>query len=272
MKQYIMNTLQLKLDKLEQSLLDLGSVAIAFSGGVDSTFLLKFAQNTLGDNVIAITAVSNLYPARETSEARKFAVDNKIRHIEYAVNELEIEGFAQNPVNRCYICKKNLFTNFKNIPELHGIPLLEGTNLDDDSDYRPGMQATKELGVLSPLREARLTKAEIRELSREMGLSTHDKPSFACLASRFPYGETITLEKIRVIDLAEQFLLDLGFKQVRVRHHGYLARIEVSADEMEKITQAEMRETIYVKFIQAGFIYVSVDLRGYRTGSMNEAL
>ena len=267
-----MNTLQSKLNKLQCSLKDLGSVAVAFSGGVDSTFLLKVAHQTLGDKTIAITAVSQLYPTRETDEARKFAADNNIRLIEYSINELAVEGFAQNPVNRCYLCKKNLFSGFKNISAVQGLPLIEGSNMDDAGDYRPGMQATKELGVLSPLREAGLTKSEIRELSREMGLSTHDKPSFACLASRFPYGETITAEKLKAIETAEQLLLDLGFKQARVRHHGNLARIEVNPNEIEKLLKADLRETIYTKVKQAGFIYVSLDLQGYRTGSMNETI
>jgi len=153
-----------------------------------------------------------------------------------------------------------------------GFTLVEGSNVDDDSDYRPGMQAIKELGVLSPLQEAGLTKAEIRFLSREMGLSTHDKPSFACLASRFPYGEAITREKLNAVDKAEQILLDMGFRQARTRYHGNLARIEVEPDEIEKMLQPDMREAIYSKIKQVGFTYVSLDLKGYRTGSMNETI
>ena len=263
---------QSKLDKLQVIFKELGEVAVAFSGGVDSTFLLKVAHQTLGDKVIAVTAVSELYPARETEEARNFASENSINLIEYTVNELEVEGFAKNPINRCYLCKKNLFTSFRNIDALQGLTLVEGSNVDDDSDYRPGMQATKELGVLSPLREAGFTKMEIRDLSRQMGLSTHDKPSFACLASRFPYGEAITREKLKVIEAAEQFLLDLGFKQVRVRHHGDLARIEISPDEMEKFMCDEMRKKIYSNIKKIGFTYVALDIQGYRTGSMNETI
>ena len=268
-----MDTIQVKFDKLQQSLKELGSVAVAFSGGVDSTFLLKVAHEALAGKVLAITAVSSLYPARETTEAREFAAAHGIRHIEYKVDELATEGFAQNPVNRCYLCKKNLFSKLRNIISEQGIPyLIEGSNVDDEGDYRPGMQAVREFEVLSPLRTAGLTKAEIRQLSHEMGLPTWDKPSFACLASRFPYGETITREKLKAIETSEQMLLDMGFKQVRVRHHGVLARIEINPNEMDKLMQPDMREAIYSKIKQSGFTYVTVDLHGYRTGSMNETI
>ena len=268
-----MSTAQKKLKKLQRHLKTLDRVAVAFSGGVDSTFLLMVAHRALAGKTLAITAQSGLFPAREMEEAREFAAAKGIRHIIYEMDEFSITGFAENPKNRCYLCKKSLFTRFRQIADEQGIQhLLEGSNVDDDSDYRPGTQAVRELGALSPLREAGLTKSEIRQLSNEMGLLTWDKPSFACLASRFPYGETITREKLKAIDTSENLLFDLGFRQVRVRHHGNLARIEVNSDEIEKLTSPAICEAIYSGIQQAGFTYVTLDLKGYRTGSMNESL
>ena len=268
-----MDSTHIKFKKLQQLIKGLGSVAVAFSGGVDSTFLLTVAHQVLADRTLAVTALSGLFPAREMDEAHEFAAAKGIRHIVYEMDEFAIAGFAENPENRCYLCKKSLFTRFRKITAEQGMRhLIEGSNVDDDGDYRPGTLAIRELEVLSPLREVGLTKAEIRQLSHEMGLPTWDKPSFACLASRFPYGETITREKLKAVETSERLLFDLGFRQVRVRHHGKLARLEVNADEMEKIMQPALREAVYSGIKQAGFTYVALDLHGYRTGSMNETI
>ena len=273
-----------KLKSLQDSLRDLGCAAISFSGGVDSTFLLAVAHEVLGDNVIAITESNPLYPARETASAIAFCKERGIRQfvVEHDVDSWE--AMKTNPVNRCYLCKTNLFTILRQIADEQAaklgiiepgqrIPYLEGSNASDLLDYRPGHVAVGELGCLSPLEAADLTKDEIRTLSREMGLPTADKPSFACLATRFPYGEPITAQLLERLDAAEQTLIDAGFGQLRVRmhEHGTLARIEVAPERIGELL-AYMRQEGSAKFHELGFTHVSVDVDGYRTGSMNAGL
>jgi uncharacterized protein len=268
-----MEHIYLKLENLKAIIASLDSVAIAFSGGVDSTLLIRVAYDVLGDKAIAVTARSSAYPVREFNEAAIFAESLGIRHVSCNSEELDIAGFADNPPNRCYLCKKSLMAKIRQIADLYHLAfIIEGSNLDDDGDFRPGLQAIKEADVRSPLMEAGLTKEEIRRLSREMALPTWDKPSFACLSSRFPYGEAITREKLTRVDQAEQWLLDLGFKQVRVRNHQNLARIEIDAADFQRLMDASLREAIHNKLKAFGYDYVAIDLKGYRTGSMNEAL
>jgi len=265
--------LQEKFQLLKDIIKKRGSAAIAFSGGVDSTFLIKVAHEVLGDKLIAVTATSSTYPERELKEAIEYAKDMGVKHIVISSEELEIEGFASNPKNRCYYCKKELFTKINKVAIENGLEyVFDGSNLDDTGDYRPGMQAAKELEVVSPLKEAGLTKKDIRELSKELGLPTWNKPAFACLSSRFPYGNKITLPKLKMVDKAEQFLLDMGIRQVRVRHHGEIARIEVAPEEREQFFSVDVMDKIGTEFKKIGFTYVTLDMLGYRTGSMNEVL
>lgn len=261
-----------KLSALKDYLKSLGSVAVAFSSGVDSTFLLKVAHDVLGDKAIAVTASSCSFPKRERDQAKAFCKKEGICHIQVVSEELEIPEFRHNPVNRCYLCKKELFEKILKIAEEKNInAVCEGSNMDDNGDYRPGLNAIRELGVKSPLRECGLYKEEIRLLSKEMQLPTWNKPSFACLASRFVYGEEINEKRLKMVEEAEQFLLDKGFNQLRVRIHGEnLARIEVEPGQLEAVLK--IKDDLVQALKNAGFLYVTLDLQGYRSGSMNDIL
>ncbi len=266
-------TIDEKYECLKEYILSMGSLAMAFSGGVDSTFLLKTAYDVLGKNAAAVTVESCLFPKREMNEAAEFCKSEGIKHIVCCLEKDEIDKFRHNPPNRCYLCKKEILKKIQNIAKENNIQYTaEGFNTDDNGDYRPGLQAVAELEIKSPLRYAQLNKAEIRELSQKLGLKTYDKPSFACLASRFPYGEKITEEKLCMVDKAEQLLFNMGFNQVRVRICGLSARIEVEEKDFAKLLQKCVREKIVSEFKKYGFVYVSADLQGYRTGSMNETL
>jgi uncharacterized protein len=262
-----------KFEKLKEILKDVGSAAVAYSGGVDSTFLLRVAHDVLGDKVIAVTAKSSTYPEREYNEAKEYIAQFGAKHITIVSEELEIEGFSKNPVNRCYFCKTELFSKVRDEANKNGLKhVLDGSNFDDIGDYRPGMKAAREQGVISPLKQAELTKKDIRELSKRLGIPTWNKPSFACLSSRFPYGNEITVEKLSMVDKAEQFLMDMGFRQLRVRHHGEIARIEVAPEDRNKFFDLELMDKVGQEFKNFGFKYVTLDIIGYRTGSMNEVL
>lgn len=265
--------IQHKYDALRKELYRYGSVIVAFSGGVDSSFLLKVAQDVLEDKVLAVTAESSTFPQREVEICKAFTKKYGIRHQLITSEELAVDGFSDNPVNRCYLCKRELFGKIKEISTLQNIPVvLEGSNYDDLGDFRPGRQAVMEFGIQSPLLSACLTKKEIRSLAKEMDLDCWDKPAFACLSSRFPYGEKITLERLSMIDRSEELLIGMGFAQARVRFHQEVARIEIPEQQFAKIMKPEVRETIYRAFKGIGFQYTTLDLQGYRAGSMNEGL
>ncbi len=262
-----------KLKSLQKILKNMGSALIAFSGGVDSTFLLHVARDVLGDQVTALTALSPTYPEHELKEAKEIAEKLGVRHLLVDSNELEIKNFAQNDPMRCYYCKSELFGILQDYAASLKIAYIcDGSNLDDTGDFRPGLKAAEEKNVRHPLIEAELTKKEIRELSRNLGLSTHQKASMACLSSRFPYGTEITEERLKQVGVCEEMLRSMGFDSFRVRFHGETARIEIEKTDFPYLMQEDRLERIIKKFKTAGFVYVTLDLEGFRSGSMNEVL
>lgn len=262
-----------KYDRLLGILREMGSVLVAFSGGVDSTLLGRAAKEALGDRAVLVTADSETYPAAELEETRRLAGFLGLRHLVVETRELDNPQYSLNSPNRCYFCKEELFAKLGPIAREHGgAVMVYGANMDDLGDHRPGMQAARAAGVRAPMIEAELWKEEIRALSRELGLPTWDKPSFACLSSRFQYGETITAEKLRLIDAAEAFVRGLGFRQFRVRHHDRLARLELPPAEMGRLFEDGRHEAIVKRFRELGYLYVTLDLQGFRSGSANEAL
>ena len=260
-----------RLKSLEKVLSAYPSALIAFSGGVDSTLLAYFCKNVIGQNTLLVTATSSTYPESELESARAIAEQFCLRHKLIVSEELDIPEFSSNPKNRCYYCKKELFSKLLKIAHEEGISVIfDGNNADDGNDYRPGRIAAKELGIVSPFELAGLTKNDIRDLSKEYNLPTYNKPAMACLASRFPYGETITKEKLSRVEKAERELFSLGFSQLRVRSHGDLARVEVPRNEFDRAFEHIDKITMILK--QSGFTYQCLDLQGYRTGSMNEVI
>jgi uncharacterized protein len=260
-----------KLKKLKEILKGMDSVLVAYSGGVDSTFLLKVAGDTLGHKVLAVTADSSTYPVQELAFAKKIAKSLGSRHMVVRTDELSDKNFTSNPINRCYFCKKELFRKLKNIAKRNRLNyVVDASNLSDEKDYRPGNIAKKELNIRSPLKEAGFTKKEIRKFSKIFGLSTWDKPSLACLASRIPYNIKISSKLLARINVAENYLRKMGFKQVRVRHYNGLCRIEVDKNDISRLISKRNQAVGRLK--RLGYNYVTIDLEGYRTGSLNDVI